>query len=151
VAKLRDKQRRFADEYIIDQNATRAYKAAYPRIKSDEVARAAGARMLTFVNVSLYISEQLEKISSAKIADATEVMEYMSAVMRGETRSEIVVVEANGDGSSSARRMDKSPDEKERLKAGELLGKRYKLFSDGMKVDGTVSIVVREDLPYDDD
>lgn len=52
---LTEKQKRFADEYLIDLNATRAYKAAYPNIKKDETAAAAGARLLKNVKVAEYI------------------------------------------------------------------------------------------------
>lgn len=138
---MTDKQRKFADEYLIDCNATRAYKAAYPRIKSDAVARANGSRLLTNANLKSYIDERLEKISSEKIADAVEVMQYLTSVLRGETESEVVVVEGTGDGCSDARRMTKAPDEKERLKAAELLGKRYSLFTDKVSVDGVVPIM----------
>lgn len=138
---MTDKQRKFADEYLIDCNATRAYKAAYPKIKSDAVASAAGTRLLGNVKVKTYIDEKLEKISSEKIADAVEVMQYLTSVLRGETESEIVVVEGTGDGCSDARRMTKAPDERERLKAAELLGKRYSLFTDKVNVDGVVPIM----------
>lgn len=138
---MTDKQRKFADEYLIDCNATRAYKAAYPRIKSDAVASAAGARLLGNVKVKTYIDERLEQISSEKIADAVEVMQYLTSVLRGETESEIVVIEGTGDGCSEARRMTKAPDERERLKAAELLGKRYSLFTDKVNVDGVVPIM----------
>lgn len=57
---LTEKQKRFADEYIIDLNATRAYKAAYPSVKKDETAAAAGARMLRNVNVSEYIDKRMK-------------------------------------------------------------------------------------------
>lgn len=43
---MTEKQKIFADEYLIDLNATRAYKVAYPRVKNDEVAAAAAARLL---------------------------------------------------------------------------------------------------------
>ena len=49
---MTEKQRIFADEYLIDLNATRAYKIAYPRVKNDEVARANSSRMLTNANVA---------------------------------------------------------------------------------------------------
>ena len=55
-------------------------------------------------------------------------MEYLTSVMRGKSESEIVVVEGKGDGVSSARRVIKNPDEKERLKAAELIGKRFGMF-----------------------
>lgn len=55
-------------------------------------------------------------------------MEFLTSVMRGESESEIVVVEGCGDGCSSARNVTKRPDEKERLKAAELIGKRFGMF-----------------------
>ena len=148
---MTDKQRRFADEYLIDCNATRAYKAAYPHIKSDTVAKVNGSRLLTNANLKAYIDERLEEISSKKIADATEVMQYLTSVLRGETDSEIVVVEGVGDGMSEARSMTKKPDETQRLKAAELLGKRYGLFKDNIKVDGAIPVVIKDDMPETDD
>lgn len=130
---MTDKQRKFADEYLIDCNATRAYKAAYPHVKNDATASAAGTRMLGNVNVKSYIEAKLEELSSKKIADAQEVMEYLTAVMRGDSTASVVVVEGQGDGCSAAKVLDKPPDEKERLKAAELLGKRFSLFKDGIE------------------
>lgn len=141
---MTEKQRRFADEYLIDCNATRAYKAAYPKIKNDNVAKSNGNRLLTFADVKTYIDEQLEKIRNEKIADATEVMMYLTAVMRGESKSEIVVVEGCGDGFSEARNVDKAPDEKEKLKAAELLGKRFGIFTEKMKLDIEPVVIVND-------
>lgn len=88
---MTDKQKRFADEYIIDLNATRAYKVAYPNVKNDETAKAAASRLLTNVNVKAYIDnliderakrtevtqdrvvKELAKIGFAKITDYVEV------------------------------------------------------------------------------
>ena len=141
---MTEKQKRFADEYIIDCNATRAYKMAYPRVKSDSVAQANGSRLLLNAMVKAYIDEQLEKIRSEKVADAQEVMEYLTSVMRGKSESEIVVVEGTGDGCSSAKRIKKSPDEKDKLKAAELLGKRYSMFKDNMSVDIEPVVIVND-------
>ena len=55
------KQKIFADEYLIDLNATRAYKVAYPRVKNDEVARANGSRLLTNANVAAYIEKRMKE------------------------------------------------------------------------------------------
>ena len=55
---MTDAQKRFCDEYLIDLNATRAYKVAYPNCKKDETASAAGSRMLGNVKVQEYIQEQ---------------------------------------------------------------------------------------------
>ena len=132
---MTDKQRKFADEYLIDCNATRAYKVAYPKVKNDNVASAAGTRLLGNVKVKAYVEEKLAQISSDKIATAEEVMMYLTSVMRGKSKSEIVVVENIGDFTSEARTMEKAPDEKEKLRAAELLGKRFGIFTDKLNVN----------------
>ena len=145
---MTDRQQKFADEYIIDCNATRAYKVAYPAVRKDATAAAAGARLLKDVKVKAYIEEKLAEISSKKTAEATEVMEYLSSVLRGQSKASVVVVEGYGDGCSEAKIIEKPPDEKERLKAAELLGKRYGLFTDKVDVGGAVPVVISgcEDL-----
>lgn len=141
---MTDKQRKFCDEYLIDLNATRAYKVAYPHVKSEGAARACASKLLTKANIKTYIDEQLDKISSEKTADAKEVMEYLTSVMRGESQAEIVVIEGTGDGCSDARRMNKAPDEKERLKAAELLGRRYGLFKENVNLEVEPVVLVND-------
>ena len=85
---MTEKQKIFADEYLIDLNATRAYRVAYPTVKKDEAARANASRLLTNANVKKYISDQLEKIHNQKTADAQEVIEYLTSVLRGESTSQ---------------------------------------------------------------
>lgn len=147
---MTEKQKKFADEYLIDLNATRAYRAAYPAVKKDGTASAAATRMLKNVSVKDYINERLDKIHDQKTADAREVMEYLTSVMRGESRSEEIVVELVGDGMSEARSMQKAPSEKDRLKAAELLGKRYGLYTDRIDLEADdLSINIKID--YGDD
>ena len=138
MEKLTDKQIIFANEYLVDLNATRAYKKAYPNVKKDSAARANASKLLTKANVKKYIDEQLKKIEDESIADATEVMKYLTAVMRNEITEEVVVVEGEGDGCSSARIVKKELSAKDRIKAAELLGKRYRLFVD--KVEQKVDV-----------
>jgi phage terminase small subunit len=142
IGVMNESQKRFADEYIIDLNATRAYKAAYPAVKKDATARVNGSKLLTNANVKNYIDERLTEIKSEKTADAKEVMEYLTSVLRGETTAEVVVVENVGNYKSEARRVEKAPDEKERLKAAELLGKRYGIFTEKLKVDVALPVVI---------
>lgn len=138
---MTEKQKKFADEYLIDCNATQAaIRAGY----SEKTAYSQGQRLLNNVEVKTYIDGQLDKISSEKVADAKEVMEYLTSVLRGESLSEIVVVEGDGFGTSNARRMDKAPDEKEKLKAAELLGKRYGLFKDNLALEVEPVVIVND-------
>ena len=146
---MTDKQKRFCDEYLIDCNAARAYRAAYPNVKRDEAARACGSRLLTNANVKAYLEEQMEKLRSEKVADAREVLEYLTSVIRGETESQIVVVEGTGDGCSEARPLMKAPDEKERLKAAELLGKHLGLLTNQVKLEAVPVIISGGELLED--
>ena len=66
--KLTAKQQKFIDEYLIDLNATRAYKAAYPKCKSDEAANAASSRLLRNVKVQEQIA-----IEQQDIQDRTKI------------------------------------------------------------------------------
>lgn len=143
-------QQKFADEYIKCGNATQAYKIAYPTITKQRTAESAGARLLTNVKVLEYIEKKLQEISNAKIADAAEVMQYLTMVLRGESKAEVVVVEGCGDGYSEARRIEKAPDEKERLKAAELLGKRYNLFIDKLQIEQDTTLTVNIEGDFDE-
>lgn len=140
MANITDKQMIFANEYLIDLNATRAYKKAYPNVKKDSVAKAAASRLLTNVNLKNYIDEQLKKIEDESIANATEVMKYLTSVMRNELTEEVVVVEGEGEGCSSARIVKKDISAKDRNKAAELLGKRYRLFVDKIEADVNANV-----------
>lgn len=145
---LTPKQRIFCNEYLIDMNATRAYKKAYPNVKKDETAKAAASRLLTNVNVKSYLEEQLKKIEDESIADATEVMKYLTKVMRNEVTEQVVVVEGCGDGCSEARVVNKDISAKDRNKAAELLGKRYALFTEKVEVEsGEKGVTINVDIP----
>ena len=147
---MTEKQKRFCDEYLIECNATRAYKTVYQNVKSDEVARKAGSRLLTNVDVKNYIADRMEEIHNEKTADAQEVIEYLTSVLRGESIAQEIVVEGTGDGCSEARTMEKAPSEKEKLKAAELLGKRYALFTDKVETDVDMDLNITIDYGEDD-
>lgn len=135
---MTDKQRKFCDEYLIDCNATRAYKVAYPNIKSDDAARACASKLLTKANIKAYIDSRLEEMSSAKVASAEEVMKYLTSVMRGECTEQIPLLIGEG----IQKLADKDIGAKERLKAAELIGKRYGLFSDKVNIEGTLPVMI---------
>ena len=146
---MTEKQKMFADEYLIDLNATRAYKVAYPNVKKDGAAAVNGSKLLRNTKVRAYIDERLEEIHNRKTADAQEVIEYLTSVLRGESQAEEIVVEGIGDGCSEARTMSKAPSEKDRLKAAELLGKRYGLYTE--KVDVNADMDLNISIDYGDD
>lgn len=136
------KQRKFADEYLIDCNATQAaIRAGY----SPKTARQIGEQNLSKLDIKEYIEQQLEQIHNAKTADAQEVLEYLTAVMRGEhTEQALRLV---GEGIQEIDTMEVSA--KDRLKAAELIGKRYGMFKDNVNVAGSVPVVISDDLEAD--
>lgn len=138
--KLTDKQMIFANEYLVDLNATRAYKKAYPNVKKDNVAAVNGNRLLRNAKIKKYIDEQLEKMKSESIASAEEVLKYLTKGMRMELEEEVVVTENIGDYMSEAKLVKKKISIKDANKCAELLGKRYRLFVDKVEADVNTNI-----------
>lgn len=156
---LNDKEKAFATEYII--NKGNAYKAALSAGYSNYTAKVAyqwleepktnstEKRNLPYKpELKAYIEEQVEKIQSEKVATAQEVMEYLTSVMRGESESEVVVIEGCGMGESVARKLMKNPDEKEKLKAAAEMAKILGISKE--KIDLSASqVVIVDDVPED--
>lgn len=115
--KLTHKQQMFADEYLKSGNATdAALKAGY----SKKTARSIGNENLTKPDIKSYINKKLAEIESHKIADAKEIMEFYSSVLRGEAKETVVISTPLG-----MKKTEKEPDIKTRLSAGKELMKRY--------------------------
>lgn len=146
MAKLTAKQQRFCDEYLIDLNATQAaIRAGY----SAKTARVIGQENLLKPAIKEYIGKRMAEKEAALVADQAEVLKYLTSVLRGQSQSEVVVVEGTGEGCSEARAMQKAPDEKERLKAAELLGKAHMMFTD--KVQQEVDMDLNITVDYGDE
>ena len=129
------RQKRFCDEYLIDCNATQAaIRAGY----SPKTAKSIGQENLTKPELKAYIDEQLERLHNEKTADAQEVLEYLTAVMRGQHREQ--TLQLVGDGVQTITDIDVSA--RERLKAAELIGKRYGMFKDNLDVGGSIPVVI---------
>lgn len=142
MAKLTAKQQRFCDEYLVSLNATQAaIRAGY----SPHYANTNASKLLRITTIKDFLQKRMAEKEKELIADQDEVLKYLTAVMRGQSVAEIVVVEGTGDGCSEARAIQKAPDEKERLKAAELLGKRYGLYTDKVEADVDMSPLVLKD------
>lgn len=145
--KMTNKQKRFCDEYLVDLNATQAaIRAGY----SKKTAKVIGNENLTKPYLKAYIDERMAEKEKELIASQDEVLRYLTSVMRGHSESEVVAVEFIGEGISRAVKVRKAPDEKERLKASEMLGKRYNLFSDKVNIEGAVPVVISGDDGLED-
>ena len=147
---MTEKQKRFADYYIETGIGSEAYRRAYKSCKKEETARVNASRLLTNANIRAYIDTEISKKDSKRIAKQEEVLEYLTKVMRGEVNEEVVVVVGKGDGISSASNIEKQVAAKEQLKAAELLGKRYGIFTENHNLTGDGVIKIINNIPRSD-
>lgn len=139
------KQKRFCDEYLVDLNATQAaIRAGYSEKNANNIA----SENLAKPNIKKYISDRMAEKESELIATQDEVLRYLTSVLRDNTDSETIVIEGLGEGMSKARKTRIKPSEKDKLKAAELLGKRYALFTE--KVEQAVDMDLSVNIDYGD-
>lgn len=141
--KLTIKQKRFADEYIISGNAE---EAAITAGYSEKYARGNAYKLVAKSGVKSYIEERLKELDNKAIAKQEEVLQYLTSVMRGELEEEVLY--GIGDGVQSTRHIEVGA--KDRLKAAELLGKRYRLFTDKVELDAEVDMELTVKVDYGD-
>lgn len=143
MEKLTLKQQRFADEYIISGNAE---EAAIIAGYSKKYARGNAYKLVAKSGVKSYIEERLKELDNKAIAKQEEVLQYLTSVMRGELEEEVLY--GIGDGVQSTRHIEVGA--KDRLKAAELLGKRYRLFTDKVELDADVDMELNVKVDYGD-
>lgn len=125
---LNKKQLDFVLEYLKTNNITKsAIKAGY----SKKTAAVQGSRLLTNVKIASYVEAVNERMESDKIADIQEVMEYFTAVMRGEKKDQF----------------DLDPTLSDRTKAASELAKRLDIREKTINVSGVVNII--DNIPED--
>ena len=142
---LTAKQKKFCDEYLISGNATdAAIKAGY----SEKCANRIGSENLSKHDIKEYLEEKLKEIESRKIADAAEVMRYLTSVMRNETKEEVPMIVNNGDWSE-VQMVKKDTSIKDRNKAAEMLAKRFGILTDKVSLE-IAPVVIKDDVSDDD-
>lgn len=134
--KLNARQKAFCEYYVASGNATdAAIKAGY----SKSYARDRIHTLMKSVGISRYIEELMQKTQNDRIATAEEILEFLTATLRGEVTEEVVV---GGFGKTVTEKIVKNVDLKDRLKAAELLGKRYRLYTDKVEVEGVIPVMI---------
>lgn len=142
--KLTLKQQRFADEYIISGNATQsAIEAGY----SKKYANTNASKLLQNTTIKRYIDEQLEILKNERVADQQEVLEYLTSIVRGEQTEQ--TLRGVGEGAQEIDNIDVSA--KDRIKAAELLGKRYGIWTDKTELSGEIDTEISIKIDYGDD
>ena len=124
---LKEQWKAFADYYIKLGNTE---KAAIEAGYSKSYARKQSHNLLANVGIKKYIDERMEQIASERIADAEEVLQFLTSTVRGEVKDQFGL----------------DPTLSDRIKAAELLGKRYALFTDKKQITGAVPVVIADDI-----
>ena len=148
---MTEKQKIFADEYLIDLNATRAYRKAYPSVKKDETAAQAGSRMLRNVKVAEYIAERMQarqertEITQDKVLEELAAIAFARATDYAEVKDDQVFIKDTAGLSENQIKaiagikqskfgIELKLNDKE--KALELLGRHLGMFKDRVEVSG---------------
>lgn len=140
--KLTIKQQRFCDEYLISGNATQAaIKAGY----SPKTAKFIANENLNKPYLRDYIEERLKKLEDQKVADVTEVMQYLTRGLRQELEEEVVVTESIDRGISSPTIVKKKISLRDSNKCAELLAKRFGILSDNVNISVVVPVIGGDD------
>lgn len=157
------KQKRFVDEYLIDLNATQAaIRAGY----SPDTAKQMGSENLSKPDLRAAIDRAIAERSRrtginqdrvirelAKVAflNPVDVIDMDEATIRGEANRDDTACIASvkvktiptDDGTITEREV-KTYD---KLKALELLGKHLGMFTDKVKLEGGLPVVLYDDIP----
>lgn len=140
--RITPQQKRFAQEYIKTSNIFQsALKAGYSRA----YAKSKGHELVAREAIQEYIAELMEKAEDNAIADAREVLIYLTSVLRGEIKDENIVT----DGDTTTI-IETRASVQQRNKAAELLGKRYSLYTEKQEIELSVPVFL-DDIPEDDE
>lgn len=160
---MNERQKKFADEYIISGVA---YNAALKAGYSEKYAKARSHLLLENVGIKTYIDERLKELEKEKIAKQDEVMQVFTSILRQELMEEVIELNAM---TGQFVKTKKPPSIAEVIKAGSELMKRYPTAKQSEKleleikklkeqldsgVEGTMNVNIInawEDIPNDDD
>lgn len=160
---MNERQKKFADEYIISGVA---YNAALKAGYSEKYAKARSHLLLENVGIKTYIDERLKELEKEKIAKQDEVMQVFTSILRQELMEEVIELNAM---TGQFVKTKKPPSVAEVIKAGSELMKRYPTTKQAEKleleikklkeqldsgIEGTMNVNIIntwEDIPNDDD
>lgn len=161
--KLTAKQQRFADEYLIDLNATQAaIRAGY----SPKTANEQGARLLANVSVRAYIDTRMAELSKRTGVNQERIIRELARIAFVNPPDVVDMDEAtispyateDDTAAIAAVKMKRIPTQDgegvereirfaDKIKALELLGKRFGMWIDKQQVDIQGAVQIVDNIP----
>lgn len=153
MAKMTDAQKRFADEYLIDLNATRAYKAAYPSVTKDSTASVNGSKLLRNTKVEQYINKRqndlqnktsitqervIKELASIAFLDTTELVKVKGRRVMLTNTEDLTEGQRRAVASIKKGKNGVELSTYDKIKALELIGRHLGMFKDKVEVSGSV-------------
>lgn len=156
MQKLTEKQEKFISGLLRGLSQREAYKQAYDTSNmKDKTIDEKACKLLkndkVWPRYNQLRDEIIKQAEEETILKAHEILGYWSSVVKGKSKSSVVVIEGQSDGTTLAREMHKSPDEKEKLKASELLAKYYGLDKPKVEIeDSNIKIDITDSEENED-
>ena len=123
MAELNEKQRAFADYYLMNNNAGESYRLAYDPTGDRKLTQGScytqGSRLLQNVKVSEYLNVRRAELQSERVLTTQQILEEITQLAT-----------------------DRGVKPADRLKALELLGKSQALFTDKLRHEGELGIEI---------
>lgn len=151
---LTDKQKLVADEYIKTLNRTESYLKYYKNVKNRETARANASRLFNTQEVKEYVEDRMKELDEELIADQREILRMLTrAARRQEIDYQVVMTKKPSfDENGNFLGIEEKPEvvelptqNKDSIKAQELLGKRFSMWTDKVDMTADMNIVFEDD------
>ena len=143
MSKLNEKQKAFADYYIESLNA---YESAKRAGYSEAYAKSQSYKLLENVGIKNYIEERMESKDNYRIASQDEILQILTDIARGITEEEVVQFSQLGEELRTTRK----PTIKDRMRASELLGKRYRMWIDKVEANVNQQVIFEGESELED-
>ena len=148
------KQKQVADDFIITGNRTKSYLKFYRNVKNKKTAAAAASRLFSTPEVKDYIESKMKELDEELIADQREILRGLTRQFRREEIDYQVVMikKPSFDDSGNFLGIEEKPEviklptqNKDSIKAGELLGKRFGMWTDKVELESASQVVIVDD------
>lgn len=145
------KQKQVADDFIITGNRTESYLKFYKNIKNRETAAAAASRLFNTPEMKEYIENKMKELDEELIADQREILRGLTKQFRREEidYQVVMVKKPSFDDNGNFLGIEEKPEviklptqNKDSIKAGELLGKRFGMWTDKVDMDIDVPTII---------